>query len=182
MAEKAAIEAIVFAAGEPIATRDIALAVDCDEETAVATLEAIAREYTERGSGIELLRLGDMWQFATRADYADAVRAAIISKKSAPLSSAAMEVLTVTAYNQPVSRAFIDHVRGVDSSSVLNGLIDKELIEEAGRMDIPGRPLAYQVTPHFLRCFGLASLDELPSIPEMEEEKTVGENSADGEE
>ena len=101
----------------------------------------------------------------THPAYATVIQRAVETKKAAPLSAAAMEVLTIVAYNQPVSKSFVEHVRGVDSSSVVNTLVEKELLTEAGRLDVPGKPVAYATTPHFLRCFGLQSLDELPPLP-----------------
>ena len=104
-------------------------------------------------------------QLATKKEFAPYIRAAMETKRSASLSPAAMEVLTVVAYNQPVTRSFIDDVRGVDSTGVVNSLLEKELIEEAGRLDIPGRPLIFRTTANFLRCFKLSSLEELPPLP-----------------
>ncbi|MFR9194499.1 MAG: SMC-Scp complex subunit ScpB [Ruminococcus sp.] len=110
-------------------------------------------------------QLGDSWQMCTHTAYAAVIERAMETKKAAPLSAAAMEVLTIVAYNQPVSKGFVEHVRGVDSSSVVNTLVEKELLMEAGRLDVPGKPIAYATTPHFLRCFGLQSLEELPPLP-----------------
>ena len=111
-----------------------------------------------------LLHLNTHWQLATKADFAECVRRVMDTRRSAPLGPAAMETLTVIAYNQPVSRAFIEQVRGVDSSSSVSSLLEKGLIEEAGRLDLPGRPVAFRTTDVFLRCFGLSSLDDLPPI------------------
>ena len=100
----------------------------------------------------------------TREEYAEYIRSAIEYKKQIPLSNAAMEALTVIAYNQPVTKGFVENVRGIDSSSVINSLVEKELLEESGRLDVPGRPVAYKTTENFLRCFGLSSLDDLPPL------------------
>ncbi len=100
------------------------------------------------------------------------------NKKSAPLSNAAMEVLTIVAYNQPVTKSFIEHVRGVDSSSVVNTLVDRELLEEAGRLDIPGKPIAYKTTSNFLRCFELTSLGDLPPLPILQPQKSSADENA----
>lgn len=100
----------------------------------------------------------------TRSEFAPQIRAALETKRSAPLSNAAMETLTIIAYNQPVSKGFVENVRGIDSSSVINNLIEKGLIEEAGRLDIPGKPLVYRTTAVFLRSFGLSSVSELPPL------------------
>ena len=116
-----------------------------------------------------LLQLGGHWQLATKNEYGPWVRRALETRRAAPLSNAALETLTVIAYNQPVSRAFIEQVRGVDSSSSVSGLLEKGLIEEAGRLDLPGRPVSFRTTDHFLRVFGLSSLDDLPPIHGEEE-------------
>ena len=134
-------------------------------------LAALQARYTQPGSGLTLLRLGDHWQLATKNEYGDYVRRTLETKRAAPLSQAALETLTVIAYNQPVSRAFIEQVRGVDSSSSVASLLEKGLIEEAGRLDLPGRPVSFRTTDHFLRVFGLSSLDGLPPIHTPEEEK-----------
>ena len=120
--------------------------------------------YAQEDSGLCLLHLNTHWQLATKADFAECVRRVMDTRRSAPLGPAAMETLTVIAYNQPVSRAFIEQVRGVDSSSSVSSLLEKGLIEEAGRLDLPGRPVAFRTTDVFLRCFGLSSLDDLPPI------------------
>ena len=113
------------------------------------------------------MKLGDCRQLGIRDDFTEYVKAAVETKKNTPLSPAAMEVLTIVAYNQPVSKSFVERVRGIDSSSVVNSLTEKNLLEEAGRLDVPGRPVAYRTTPVFLRCFGLESLDDLPPIPNL---------------
>jgi segregation and condensation protein B len=102
---------------------------------------------------------------AVKPDYIDYIRMALETKKNTPLSPAAMEVLTIVAYNQPVTKGFIEHIRGIDSSSVVNSLVEKNLLEEAGRLDVPGKPIAYKTTSTFLRCFQLSSLDNLPVLP-----------------
>ena len=111
-----------------------------------------------------LLELDQCYQMATRAEYAQVIRQALEVKNNTPLSQAALEVLAVIAYNQPVSRAFIEQVRGVDSSSSVSGLLQKGLIEEAGRLDLPGHPVSFRTTDVFLRCFGLSSLADLPPV------------------
>ena len=105
----------------------------------------------------------------TKSSYADYIRKALDIRRNTPLSQAAMETLAIVAYNQPVTRAFIDQVRGVDCGAVVQGLVAKNLVEEKGRLELPGRPLLYGTTPDFLRCFGLSSLEELPPLPQKEE-------------
>ena len=129
-----------------------------------AALEALRERYTREDSGLCLLHLNTRWQLATKSQWADCVRRVLDSRRAVPLGPAAMETLTVIAYNQPVSRAFIEQVRGVDSSSSVSGLLEKGLIEEAGRLDLPGRPVSFRTTDTFLRVFGLSSLADLPPV------------------
>ncbi|MEI3578906.1 MAG: SMC-Scp complex subunit ScpB [Acutalibacteraceae bacterium] len=118
------------------------------------------------GAGLpfELLELEENVQLATAEEYGELIRSVLSQKRSTPLSQSAMEVLAIIAYNQPVTRAFVEQIRGVDSSSAVNSLVVRDLVEEAGRLELPGRPIAYRTTANFLRCFGLQSLDELPDI------------------
>lgn len=164
------LEAILFASGEPITASRLAQACEMEPAVIDTALHQLAISYEERGSALCIQQLGDNWQMCTRPAYATAIQRAMETKKMTPLSAAAMEVLTIVAYNQPVSKSFVEHVRGVDSSSVVNTLVEKELLTEGGRIDVPGHPIAYVTTPHFLRCFGLSSLDELPPIPVLNAE------------
>ena len=166
---RAAVEAMLFACGDPIGADKLAQAVQLPQVSVEAALEALRERYTREDSGLCLLHLNTHWQLATKADFAEPVRRVLDTRRSVPLGPAAMESLTVIAYNQPVSRAFIEQVRGVDSSSSVSGLLEKGLIEEAGRLDLPGRPVAFRTTDVFLRCFGLSSLDDLPPIHSGEE-------------
>ena len=159
------VEAVLFASGEPISVTRLASACEAGEDAVLTALRRLAAEYAEQKSAVSVVQLGDSWQMCTHPAYATVIQRAVETKKAAPLSAAAMEVLTIVAYNQPVSKSFVEHVRGVDSSSVVNTLVEKELLTEAGRLDVPGKPVAYATTPHFLRCFGLQSLDELPPLP-----------------
>ena len=129
-----------------------------------AALETLHTRYQREDSGLCLLHLNARWQLATKTQWADCVRRVLDSRRAVPLGPAAMETLTVIAYNQPVSRAFIEQVRGVDSSSSVSGLLEKGLIEEAGRLDLPGRPVSFRTTDTFLRVFGLSSLADLPPV------------------
>lgn len=169
-------EAILFAGGEPVEQKVIAAAMELDEEAAAAVLESLRTKYEKFESSVQVLRLENQWQLCTRKEYEPYIRSAFEIKRNAPLSQAAMEVLAVVAYNQPVTRAFAEQVRGVDCSGVMSTLAEKGLIEEAGRLDLPGKPIAYRTTPLFLRSFGLSSLDDLPPIideaePSEKEEK-----------
>lgn len=167
------LEAILFAAGEPVELERLAGAVGIDLPAARQQVECLAARLTEEGSPLQVLSLAGKYQLATRPEYAGVIRAAVDWKRQQPLSQAAMEVLAVVAYNQPVTRAFVDQVRGVDSTGVLSSLVEKGLVEEAGRLELPGRPIAYRTGDTFLRTFGLHSLEELPAPPEEGEQQTL---------
>ena len=171
----AAVEAILFAAGEPIETEKIAQTLNILERDMYMLMDALTARYAETGSGLQVLRLGNAWQLGTRAEFAPLIRTALETRRMQPLSNAAMEALTIVAYNQPVSKGFVERVRGIDSSSVVNSLVDKGLLEEAGRIDVPGHPIAYRTTPLFLRVFGLSSLDDLPEPKPLQTEEFTGE-------
>lgn len=162
----ASVEAVLFASGEPIDIEKIASACEMDKEEALRMIERLNDRYKEQGSAFEIGKLGESFQMMTRAEYARYIKAAAETRKQAPLTQAALEVLAIVAYNQPVTRGFIDQVRGVDSSGVVKSLTERNLLEEHGRLnDVPGRPIAYRTTENFLRCFGLSGFDELPPIP-----------------
>ncbi len=163
---RAAVEAILFASGEPLEAVRIAEALEIETETAVALLFEVGAMLDNMKSGICLLKLGNKYQLCSRTEYAPQIRAVLEIKKNIPLSNAALEVLAVVAYNQPVTKAYIEQVRGVDCSGVVNTLCQKGLLEEKGRLELPGRPLLYGTTPGFLRCFCLTSLADLPELPE----------------
>lgn len=171
----AAAEAILFAAGEPLETEKIALTLNILERDAQNLMDALSAKYRETGSGLQVLHLGNAWQLGTRAEFAPLIRTALETRRMQPLTNAAMEALTIVAYNQPVSKGFVERVRGIDSSSVINSLVDKGLLEEAGRIDVPGHPIAYKTTSLFLRTFGLSSLDELPDPKPAQTEEFAGE-------
>lgn len=173
---KNAAEAIIFASGEPVERAKLIDALGCSPEKLDAALKELQKEYDERGSAVELLLLGSKAQFATRPQYAEAVRTVLDMKRNQPLSSAAFEVLAVVAYNQPVTRAFIEQVRGVDCGGVINTLCQRNLIEECGRLDLPGRPLIYCTTTDFLKCFCMSTLAELPEIPDTKAAAAALEN------
>lgn len=171
-------EAILFAGGEPVDQKTIAMAMEMDEEAAVAVLESLKEKYDKFESSVEIKRFDNQWQFCTKKDYEQYIRNAFEIKRNAPLSQAALEVLAIIAYNQPVTKAFAEQVRGVDCSGVVSNLVDKGLIEEAGRLDLPGRPIAYKTTPLFLRSFGMETLEELPPVAdeaEIEEKEQSSE-------
>ncbi len=173
---RAACEAILFASGEPVEAARIAEALELDIDTVNGAMWELGRALDERGSGICLLRLGSKYQLCSRSDYAQHVRSVLDIKKNAPLSPAAFEVLAVVAYNQPVTKAYVEQIRGVDCSGVIATLCQKGLLEEKGRLDLPGRPLLYGTTPDFLRCFCLSSLSELPELPDKVDDAVQTEN------
>ena len=177
----AAVEAVLFACGEPVDNDRISSAVGIDSETVAKIIALLNDRYEQTQSPMRIIKLGTAFQLTVKADYIDFVRAAMETKKSAPLSAAAMEVLTIVAYNQPVTKGFIEHIRGTDSSSVVNSLVEKNLLEEAGRLDVPGKPIAYKTTDAFLRCFQLQSLDELPNVPNKESQINFDELLIEGE-
>ena len=181
---RADVEAILFASGEPMSVSRIAQALDIDEETVSRLCEDLRQEYEMRKGGIHLVRLEDSYEFCTAKASADAVRAALSLRRNTPLSQAALEVLAVVAYNQPVTKSFIEQVRGVDCSGVVSTLVEKGLVEERGRLELPGRPLLYGTTKNFLRCFSISDLGELPELPKAQPEiNDVGEQLAiDGQE
>lgn len=171
-----ALEAVLFASGDPIGIERLSQVFEVKPEAVEKAAEKLKARLEEVNSGIELLRLDNSYQFATKTDYSEYIKKAFDLKRRTPLSSAAFEVLSVIAYNQPVTRAFVEQVRGVDCSGVITTLLEKELIEERGRLDLPGRPLLYGTTKNFLRCFGLSDLTDLPPLPkEQNAVNDVGE-------
>lgn len=163
---RSACEAILFASGEPVEASRIAEALEVETETVEGALWELSRVLDERESGICLLRLGSKYQLVSRKEYAQEIRNVLDIKKNIPLSPAAFEVLAIVAYNQPVTKAYVEQIRGVDCSGVISTLCQRGLLEERGRLDLPGRPLLYGTTPNFLRCFCLSSLSDLPELPE----------------
>ena len=159
---EACIEAIVFAAGYPVPYQKLADVIGIGVREVKRMVERIAKTYNNDNHGIMMLTFDKACQFCTKEQYGAYIREALGIRRGGNLSASSMEVLAVVAYNQPVTRAFIDAVRGVDSNYAVNSLIDKELIVSTGRLDAPGRPLLYGTTEKFLRVFGLNSLDELP--------------------
>lgn len=174
---KAAIEAILFANGEPIGADRLAELLELDNETVHRLAGDLMSEINTRSGGISMVRLDEQYQLCTRKEYSDLIRRALDIRRNTPLSQAAMEVLAIVAYNQPVTKAFVEQVRGVDCSAVIQGLMQKNLIEERGRLELPGKPLLYGTTPVFLRSFGVSKLDELPPLPQKEEQARMVETT-----
>ena len=165
---EAAMEAILFASGEPLPIERICLALDLDRPTAEQILQKLGDSYAFDRRGILLVRMEESYQLCSSPDYADVIRKAFEIRKTARLSQPALEVLTIVAYYQPTTRAYIDQVRGVDSAYTVGLLLERGFIEECGRLQVPGRPRLYHTTKRFLRDFHLSSLDELPEMPGME--------------
>ena len=165
---EAAVEGILFASGEPVHIDRICLAAELDRPTAELVLQKLMDYYSFERRGMRLLRLEDSWQLCSAPEYADVIRRAFEIRKPAKLSQPALEVLTIIAYYQPTTRAYVDQIRGVDSSYTVGLLLDRHLIEECGRLQVPGRPRLYRTTQAFLRAFHLDSLEDLPQLPGME--------------
>lgn len=171
------IEAMLFAAGDPVEVTKLADILEIDIETAEKMLGYLSAQYDERNSGIMLIRIENKYQLCTREEYNEEVRKLMEIKKNAPLSNAAFEVLAIIAYNKSVTRSFVEQVRGVDCSGPISSLVQKGLIEEKGRLDLPGRPLVYGTTDRFLRCFSLNSLDDLPELPKSDEVEQITQDA-----
>ena len=169
------IEAVVFAAGYPVPYQKLAEVTGIGVREVKHLAERVAKKYEDDKHGIMLLCFKDTCQFCTKEQYGPYVREALGVRRGGNLSGSSMEVLAVVAYNQPVTRAFIDAVRGVDSNYAVNSLIDKELIASVGRLDAPGRPVLYGTTDKFLRVFGLSTLDDLPKTDIKLPEANPGE-------
>lgn len=166
---KAAIEAILFASGTSVPVSRLTQTLEITEKVALELCSELVNEYEESSRGITVIRLNDSFQMVSKKAYAPQIRTAMDLRRNVPLSQAAMEVLAVIAYNQPVTKSFVEQVRGVDCSGVIGSLTTKDLIEEKGRLELPGRPLLYGTTENFLRCFSISSLDELPPLPQKQE-------------
>ena len=168
-----AIEAILFAAGEPVSVERMANAIGCSKADADDCARALADEYKFDRRGIRIVCLEESFQMGSNPELAAFVTKALETRKPPKLSAAQLEALTVIAYYQPTTKAYVEQIRGVDSSYSIGALLNKKLIEECGRLNVPGRPFLYRTTADFLRTFGLSSLSELPefdlSVPEPQE-------------
>ena len=162
----ATVEAVLFAAAEPIEYSKLALVLGMDDEQILLIMDELKKKYDSEDSGICLLQLDQKYQLCSKKEYVEAVRNVLDLKRNTPLSQAAFEVLAIIAYNQPITKPYIEQIRGVDCSGVVNTLCQRGLVEEKGRLDVPGRPVLYGTTSDFLRCFSLNSLDDLPELPQ----------------
>lgn len=183
-----ALEAVLFASGDPISIDRLSQVFEIKPEEIEQYIKELKAKLDSNNSGFDVVRLENTYQLVTREEFAPYIKKAFDIKRRTPFSPASLEVLAVIAYNQPVTRAFIEQVRGVDCSGVVSTLVEKGLIEERGRLELPGRPLLYGTTKTFLRSFSLNDLSDLPPLPkdnpevndigeqlEIEEDLTVGE-------
>ncbi len=163
----AAIEAILFAAGEPVKAARLSLILDADEQEIYTAAAELAERYEREQRGMRILRLEDKLQMCSAPDYAPLITKALEQRKPPMLSQPALETLAITAYFQPVTRAYIDRVRGVDSSYTVGVLVERGLIEPCGHLEAPGRPALFRTTDVFLRTMGISELSQLPPLPDM---------------
>jgi len=162
-----AIEAILFAAGERVEVSRLAAVLETDEKDIVSAIDAMADQWAFERRGIRIIKLEKGYQMVSSGEMADYVTKALETRKPPKLSSSQLETLTIIAYYQPATKAMVEQIRGVDSAYSVAALMNKKLIEEAGRLNVPGRPIQYRTTPDFLRTFGLSSLEELPPIEKI---------------
>ncbi len=162
-----AIEAILFAAGERVDVSRLAYALETDENEVAAAAESLMDRYAFERRGVRILKLEKGYQMVSSGEMADYVTRALETRKPPKLSASQLEALTIIAYYQPATKAMVEQIRGVDSAYSISALLNKKLIEEAGRLNVPGRPIQYKTTPDFLRTFGLSSLEELPPIEKV---------------
>lgn len=162
------IEAILFAAGEPIELNRLAQSMEQDVADVRQAVEALADELAFNRRGVRIIKLENAYQMVSSGEMADYVTKALETRKPPKLSASQLETLTIIAYYQPATKAMVEQIRGVDSSYSVSALLNKHLIEEAGRLNVPGRPIQYRTTPDFLRTFGMGSLQELPAIDKVD--------------
>lgn len=172
-----AVEAVLFAAGEPVEVSRLAAVFEVDEDEIVSAVSALADELAFQRRGIRIVKLEDAYQMVSSGEMADFITKALETRKPPKLSSSQLETLTIIAYYQPATKAMVEQIRGVDSSYSVSALMNKKLIEEAGRLNVPGRPIQYRTTPDFLRTFGISSLEELPIIEKIDFAEPVIEDA-----
>ena len=173
-----AIEAILFAAGERVEVSRLAMALETDENEIITAADSLADTLAFDRRGIRILKLDRGYQMVSSGEMADYVTKALETRKPPKLSSSQLEALTIVAYYQPATKAMVEQIRGVDSSYSISALLNKKLIEEAGRLNVPGRPIQYKTTPDFLRTFGISSLEELPEIEKVSFGEPVAQEAA----
>ncbi len=161
---QAILESVLFAAGDAVELERLADIVDVDKRSLREILKKMMDEYSYERRGIQIIRLEDSYQMCTRGEFHDYVALLAEPRRKQNLSNAAIEVLAIVAYKQPVTRSTVENIRGVNCDYVVNRLVERNLIEEVGRLDAPGRPILFGTTQEFLRCFGVASLEDLPEF------------------
>jgi segregation and condensation protein B len=161
---EAAVEAVLFASGEPMPAERLAQVIGTDKATLQKIVAYMSDKRNELPFGVRIINVDDSYQMVTKPEYSTYIRSALDMRRNMPLSPAAMETLAIIAYNQPVTRGYIEQVRGVDSGGIVSTLEGKRLVEERGRLDVPGRPILYGTTLDFLRCFGLKTINDLPKV------------------
>lgn len=166
-----ALEGILFAAGEPVSVERICISLETSRAQIDQAAKSLMDYYSYHRRGIRMVKLDTAYQLCSAPEYAAVIRKTFESRKPAKLSPPALEVLSIIAYYQPTTRAYVDQVRGVDSAYTVSLLLDRELIEECGRLPVPGRPILYRTTQTFLRSFGISNLDELPELPSTSAEE-----------
>ena len=175
-----AMEALLFAVGDDgVSLEQMEYALDVDEETALSLLDELKQTYQKKRSGFEITQINEQYKLMTKKDYAHYLRRLVQNPNQRGLSSAALEVLAVVAYKQPITRHEIEHIRGSNSENVIRRLLTFALIEEAGRLEAPGRPMLYQTAEGFLDHFGIKTIEELPDLPFVEDEAVSKEDEAD---
>ena len=172
-----AIEAVLFAAGERVEISRLSAVFEVDKDEIESAVDALSDELAFNRRGIRILRLEDGYQMVSSGEMADYITKALETRKPPKLSSSQLEALTIVAYYQPATKAMVEQIRGVDSSYSISALMNKKLIEEAGRLNVPGRPILYRTTPDFLRTFGMESLEELPEIEKVDFSEPILEDA-----
>ena len=172
-----AIESVLFAAGERVEISRLSAVFEVDKDEIAQAVGALADELAFNRRGIRILRLEDGYQMVSSGEMADYITKALETRKPPKLSSSQLEALTIIAYYQPATKAMVEQIRGVDSSYSISALMNKKLIEEAGRLNVPGRPILYRTTPDFLRTFGIESLEELPQIEKVDFSEPILEDA-----
>lgn len=178
-----AAEAILFAAGERVELSRLAMALETDEKDLEKEIDTLADDFSFNRRGFRIIKLEKGYQMVSSGEMADYITKALETRKPPKLSSSQLEALTIIAYYQPATKAMVEQIRGVDSTYSISALLNKNLIEDAGRLNVPGRPILYRTTPDFLRTFGISSLAELPAIEKVSlgEPIVLEENGESGE-
>ena len=175
-----AIEAILFAAGEPVEIAQLSHVLEADEKDVISAADALANDLAYNRRGVRIVRLENSYQMASSGEMADYITQALETRKPPKLSASQLETLTIIAYYQPATKAMVEQLRGVDSSYSVGALLNKKLIEDAGRLNVPGRPIQYKTTDAFLRTFGISSLEELPPIDKISFGEPIAEQKEEG--